>query len=198
LDVPINSRYFFFYFEVCITLLPSFRSIHAAILPSPVLGFHSLEENVNAAFLPIDIKASTVCKPLWDDGEFGLGLRRKEAGPWQTRRQFDDRLIAVATQIVLNNTSPEDAYLELRFDHALLYKVRPGYNHMFGCVRGEQSGWQFIAYLHHTRWPYFLGCRQNWRFSETHLIQCFDANNTKPMRRHREMREHRRTPRIFN
>ncbi|EPB77665.1 hypothetical protein ANCCEY_03256 [Ancylostoma ceylanicum] len=37
--------------------------------------------------------ASTVCKPLWEDGELGLGLRRKEAGPWQTRKQFGDRLI---------------------------------------------------------------------------------------------------------
>ncbi|KAK6009214.1 hypothetical protein OSTOST_25887, partial [Ostertagia ostertagi] len=139
-----------------------------------------------------DSKVSTVCKPLWEDGELGLGLRRKEAGPWQTRRQFDNRLIAVATQVILNNTVPADAYLELRFDHALLLDLGPGHDRNFGCARGEQSGWQFIAYLHQTPWPYFLGCQQNWRFTETHLIECFDANNPKPRRRHRSRRGHRR------
>ncbi|VDP03867.1 unnamed protein product [Heligmosomoides polygyrus] len=79
--------------RVCITLLPTSRSIHAAILPSPVFSVQSLEQNVNDAFLPSDNKASTVCKPLWEDGGLNLGFRRKEAGPWQTRRQFGDRLI---------------------------------------------------------------------------------------------------------
>ncbi|VDK77849.1 unnamed protein product [Cylicostephanus goldi] len=79
--------------QVCITLLPTSRAIHAAILPSPVFSKRPLEETVNEVFLPSDHVASTVCKPLWEDGELGLGLRRSEAGPWQTRKQFGDRLI---------------------------------------------------------------------------------------------------------
>ncbi|KAK5971077.1 hypothetical protein GCK32_019008, partial [Trichostrongylus colubriformis] len=79
--------------RVCITLLPTSRSIHAAVLPSPVFPFPPLDVKVNAAFLSTDEQASTVCKPLWEDGGLGLGLRRKEAGPWQSRRQFDGRLI---------------------------------------------------------------------------------------------------------
>ncbi|KIH69615.1 hypothetical protein ANCDUO_00033 [Ancylostoma duodenale] len=127
--------------RVCITLLPTSRSIHAAILPSPVFSLRPLEQNVNAVFLSSDHMASTVCKPLWEDGELGLGLRRKEAGPWQTRKQFGDRLIAVATQVILNNSIPEESYLELRFDHALLLQLGPTHDRMFGCARGEKSGW---------------------------------------------------------
>nr|CDJ86843.1 Hypothetical protein CBG05069 [Haemonchus contortus] len=178
--------------QICITLLPTSRSIHAAVLPSPVLPFHSLEQNVNMVFLPDDKKASTVCKSLWKDGEFGIGLRRKEAGPWQTRRRFNNRLIAVATQVIMNNTIPEEAYLELRFDHALMLELGPLHDHMFACVRGEQSGWQFISHLHHTSWPYFLGCRQNWRFIEKNLIECFNIKSRISQRRHHARREHRR------
>ncbi|KHJ85126.1 hypothetical protein OESDEN_15153, partial [Oesophagostomum dentatum] len=93
------------------------------------------------AFLTSDSSASTVCKPIWEPGELGLGLRRTDAGPWQTRKQFGDRLIAVATQVVLNNTIPEESYLELRFDHALLLQLGPSSERMFGCARGEKSGW---------------------------------------------------------
>ncbi|EYC38308.1 hypothetical protein Y032_0725g1857 [Ancylostoma ceylanicum] len=176
--------------RVCITLLPTSRSIHAAILPSPVFSLRPLEQNVNAVFLSSDHMASTVCKPLWEDGELGLGLRRKEAGPWQTRKQFGDRLIAVATQVILNNSIPEESYLELRFDHALLLKLGPNHDRMFGCARGEKSGWQFIAYLHHTPWPYFLGCRQNWRFAETQLIECFEDRLPRLRKKSRTRREH--------
>ncbi|VDO31217.1 unnamed protein product [Haemonchus placei] len=191
-SILILFHFIFFCFSICITLLPTSRSIHAAVLPSPVLPFHSLEQNVNRIFLPNDKKASTVCKSLWKDGEFGIGFRRKEAGPWQTRRRFNNRLIAVATQVIMNNTIPEEAYLELRFDHALMLELGPLHDHMFACVRGKQSGWQFISHLHHTSWPYFLGCRQNWRFIEKNLIECFNIRSRISQQRHHAWREHRR------
>ncbi|VDM62889.1 unnamed protein product [Angiostrongylus costaricensis] len=128
------------FFIVCISFLPSSQSIHAAILPSPLFSPQSLEKNVNDAFLLSDNKASTVCKPFWEDGELGLGFRRKQAGPWQTRRRFGDRLI-VPTQVIANNTVPEDSHLKLRFDYAILTELGATHNRKFSCARGEQSEW---------------------------------------------------------
>lgn len=47
----------------------------------------------------------------------------------------------MATQVILNNSIPEESYLELRFDHALLLQLGPTHDRMFGCARGEKSGW---------------------------------------------------------
>ncbi|KAK6759352.1 hypothetical protein RB195_021128 [Necator americanus] len=175
---------------VCITLLPTSRTIHTAILPSPVFSFQPFEQKVNEAFLQSDNMASTVCKSLFEDGELGLGIRRKEAGPWQTRKQLGDRLIAVATQVILNNSVPDESYLELRFDHALLLQIGHSRDRKFSCARGEKSGWQLIPYHSYTPFPYFLGCRQNWRFTETQLIECFE-NKLPPLRKKsRSRREH--------
>uniref|UniRef100_A0A1I7X5W4 Lectin_legB domain-containing protein n=1 Tax=Heterorhabditis bacteriophora TaxID=37862 RepID=A0A1I7X5W4_HETBA len=127
--------------RICITLLPRSRSIHASILPSPVFDGNKLEHQVNSEFLDSDGSATTECKPLWEDGGLGLGLRRKEAGPWQTRRKLGNQLIAVATQVVLNNTVPDDAHLELRFDHSLMHQMDSHGEQIFSCTRGIKSGW---------------------------------------------------------
>ncbi|KJH45680.1 hypothetical protein DICVIV_08263 [Dictyocaulus viviparus] len=130
---------------------------------------------------------------MWEEGEFKLGFRRKNAGPWQTRRRFDNQMIAVATQVIMNNTVPENSYLELRFDHAVLLELEETRDQVYNCIRGEKSGWNFITYLHHTPWPYFVGCRQNFRFSTTNFIQCSNRSDSHLFRRwlhHEHRRKH--------
>lgn len=36
-----------------------------------------------------------ICKPIWDDGGFGLGINRYEAGPWQTRLKLSNQKMMV-------------------------------------------------------------------------------------------------------
>ncbi|KAK5972339.1 hypothetical protein GCK32_000588, partial [Trichostrongylus colubriformis] len=49
------------------------------------------------------------------------------------------KIPAVAIQVILNDTIPEDAHIELRFDYALLLEHGRGHDRRFGCARNEQS-----------------------------------------------------------
>lgn len=65
-------------FQVCIIVTLSQKTIRATI------------EAESKAYLSNEHQR-IACKPIWENGDFGIGLNRREAGPWQTRLTLPDK-----------------------------------------------------------------------------------------------------------
>lgn len=113
-----------------------------------------------------------ICKPFWEDGGFGLGLNRQEAGPWQTRIKLSTRkLLAISTQISMNYTDRQNPHHTLLYDYAILQRYT-GTRKRFDCVKGSSSEWVFKESVDRLVWPYYVACDRAWSMRAEHLIEC--------------------------
>ncbi|KAF8385931.1 hypothetical protein PRIPAC_75073 [Pristionchus pacificus] len=119
---------------------------------------------------------SIACKPVWEDGGLGMGLKRLPAGPWQTRRRLSEReLLAVSTQVIVNGSDIEKPFLLLKYDWAVIRIEGDERSHHFKCTRGDRNKWNVtLPKSSHLPFPYFIGCSKDWRFEEAVLIDCND------------------------
>ncbi|CAI4221253.1 unnamed protein product [Auanema sp. JU1783] len=162
--------------RICVTIVPSNYSVHVTVRPDPLFKSESIQELINKNFLVNDENSTTFCKPLYEDGGLGIGLKRRAAGPWQARRTVHDQLLAITTQVLLVNPGPEDGYLELLFDFAVL-EQKTGYETPL-CLRGNKTEWVLTITENPLPFPYFAGCRKKWIFNKANLIECLGEEDT--------------------
>uniref|UniRef100_A0A0N5AL56 CIA30 domain-containing protein n=1 Tax=Syphacia muris TaxID=451379 RepID=A0A0N5AL56_9BILA len=82
------------------------------------------------------------CKPIWDDGGFELGFRRREAGPWQTRVELSEReLLIISTLVSMNYLDRDNPRHNVFYDFALLKKLDPLLNDDVLCYKDIFSKW---------------------------------------------------------
>ncbi|VDM46121.1 unnamed protein product [Toxocara canis] len=113
-----------------------------------------------------------VCKPFWEDGGFGVGLNRQEAGPWQTRIKISARkLLAISTQVHMNYTDRHNPHHTLLYDYAILQRFG-GIRAQYDCFKGRSSEWVFKTSVDTLKWPYYIACDRSWSMQAEHLIEC--------------------------
>ncbi|GMR30212.1 hypothetical protein PMAYCL1PPCAC_00407, partial [Pristionchus mayeri] len=191
-------HYFIFFFSVAAVC--ALFSMNTILLSSVhVLGSNSIPPEIDQACVSISVPRRTIalslssmpifennkpmkgfesiaCKPVWEDGGLGMGLKREPAGPWQTRRRLGEReLLAVSTQVIINGSDIEKPFLLLRYDWAVIRIEGTERAHHFTCTRGDRNKWNVtLPSSSLLPFPYFIGCSKDWRFEEARLIDCGD------------------------
>ncbi|GMT05290.1 hypothetical protein PENTCL1PPCAC_27464, partial [Pristionchus entomophagus] len=152
--------------QTCVSISVPKRTISLSLSSKPIFA-----ENTG----PRGIE-SIACKPVWEDGGLGMGLKRLPAGPWQTRRRLSEReLLAVSTQVIVNGTDLEKPFILLRYDWAVIRIEGDERSRHFTCTRGDRNKWSVsLPSSDNLPFPYFIGCNKDWRFEEATLIDCGD------------------------
>ncbi|GMT31762.1 hypothetical protein PFISCL1PPCAC_23059, partial [Pristionchus fissidentatus] len=150
----------------CVAISVPHRSIALSLSSAPVFGQTELPEGFE----------SIACKPVWEDGGLGMGLKRQPAGPWQTRRRLsENELLAVSTQVIVNGSDIEKPFVLLKYDWAVIRIEGNDRALQYTCTRGERNKWNVsLPSSEFLPFPYFIGCMKDWRFEEAPLIDCGD------------------------
>uniref|UniRef100_A0A183EKF1 Peptidase S1 domain-containing protein n=1 Tax=Gongylonema pulchrum TaxID=637853 RepID=A0A183EKF1_9BILA len=138
-------------FQICVEVSLSQKTIATSIETES-------KEHLNTASLRY------ACKPIWEDGGFGIGLYRRKAGPWQTR-------LTLAEQQILN---PNHTLL---YDYVLLQRKDKNFLQTYNCIQGNKTNWRFLDQINELPWPYYVACDRSWMVRWGRLIDCSLYNN---------------------
>ncbi|VDD96492.1 unnamed protein product [Enterobius vermicularis] len=122
------------------------------------------------------------CKPIWDDGGFELGFRRREAGPWQTRVELSEQeLLIISTMVSMNYSDRDSPRHSVYYDFALLKKLDPLLTESILCYKDIFSKWKFSEEIEIPQWPYFEACENTWTLHKQTLIRCLKTTSENQM-----------------
>ncbi|CAG9535548.1 unnamed protein product [Cercopithifilaria johnstoni] len=118
-----------------------------------------------------------ICKPIWEDGGFKIGLNRQEAGIWQTRITLTEKqILAISTKVEMEyENDRQNPYHTLYYDYVLLQHndALP----QSTCIPGNKTDWKFINEINELAWPYYAACDRTWSIKWITLIDCSLYNN---------------------
>ncbi|KAH7700157.1 Protein C15B12.2, partial [Aphelenchoides avenae] len=153
---------------VCLHVNTTSKSIHPYALP---------HFSLSATGVSPSLEKQLICKPIFENGLYEIGLNRRIAGPWQLRIPLDRRhTLAISTHFVSNYSDRQLPKHTLRFDYALMYRHGDKYR----CVAAETSKWIFVKKLNRLGAPYFAACENTIRLSRSRgLVPCDLLNSEK-------------------
>ncbi|KAI1730864.1 hypothetical protein Ddc_03583 [Ditylenchus destructor] len=185
--------------RICVSVDKERRTIRPLLLPS--------RESIPWGLVSVTLGSPDdeymgrlYCKPIWEDGELGIGLNRQMAGPWQTRVNISiHETLAISTHFVSDYTDTQTNNFRGRHvpTHTFLYDFaiirHPPLNTTSStnilsnvnprrtttppiqrniCVRRKQVEWTFIKSLKKLGFPYFLACSSTIRIQRKEMIDC--------------------------
>ncbi|VDP23195.1 unnamed protein product [Onchocerca flexuosa] len=114
-----------------------------------------------------------ICKPIWEDGGFRIGLNRKQAGTWQTRITLTEKqILAISTKIKMEYESDrQNPHHTLYYDYVLLQHEDISLQ-TYPCIPGNKTDWRFISKINELSWPYYTACDRTWTIKWITLIDC--------------------------
>ncbi|VBB27909.1 unnamed protein product [Acanthocheilonema viteae] len=152
-------------FKVCVAVSSSQKTIQATIETSH-------KEHLSTSQLQY------ICKPIWKDGGFSIGLNRQEAGTWQTRITLTEKqILAISTKIRMEyENDRQKPHHTLYYDYVLLQHVDRSLQ-SYTCIPGNKTDWRFINEINELAWPYYAACDRAWSIEWNALINCNLYNN---------------------
>ncbi|KAL3989473.1 putative integral membrane protein [Acanthocheilonema viteae] len=160
-----NNQIVFEISHVCVAVSSSQKTIQATIETSH-------KEHLSTSQLQY------ICKPIWKDGGFSIGLNRQEAGTWQTRITLTEKqILAISTKIRMEyENDRQKPHHTLYYDYVLLQHVDRSLQ-SYTCIPGNKTDWRFINEINELAWPYYAACDRAWSIEWNALINCNLYNN---------------------
>uniref|UniRef100_A0A2K6VYG6 Uncharacterized protein n=2 Tax=Onchocerca TaxID=6281 RepID=A0A2K6VYG6_ONCVO len=160
-----NNQITFEISHICVAISSTQKTIQA-----------SIETNHKEYLSTSDLRYT--CKPIWEDGGFRIGLNRKKAGTWQTRKTLTEKqILAISTKIKMEYESDrQNPHHTLYYDYVLLQHQDISLQ-SYTCIPGNKTDWRFISTINELTWPYYTACDRAWTIKWITLIDCNLYNN---------------------